>query len=73
MDQFKTFLQDNKKWLLGALAGLIIGILFLTLGFFATILLALLTVFGALLVGSENFRIRVWGTIKGLFNKIFRK
>lgn len=44
-----NFIQNNKYPILGGGAGFILALLFLTLGFFKTIVLVLLTLAGALL------------------------
>ena len=58
--------------ILGGLAGLIIGILMLTIGFFATLLLVALIVLGAFLAGVPGS----WGKLRdgavSLFTKIFK-
>lgn len=66
------FLNEHKKMILGGLGGLVLGILILTIGFFATLLLAALVVLGAVLAGVPGS----WGKIRdgvvSLFYKIFK-
>lgn len=72
MKPFWDFVSEHKAMILGGAAGLLIGILFLTIGFFATLLLTALTVLGAVLAGVPN----AWGTLTAwvvaLFRKIFK-
>lgn len=42
----EKFIKDNKQVLIGALIGLVIAILFITIGFLKTVLIILCTVVG---------------------------
>ena len=69
MKAFWDFVSEHKKMILGGSAGLLIGILLLTVGFFATLLLAALVVLGAVLAGVPG----AWGKIVSGVTAFFRK
>ncbi len=54
-EELSQFIYLNRKKIIGALIGLIIGILFLTVGFFKTLLLCLTTLIGYYLGGRWRF------------------
>ena len=72
MKDFLEFISEHKKMILGGLAGLVLGIMLLTIGFFATLLLAALVFLGAVLAGVPG----AWGKLRegavSLFTKIFK-
>ncbi len=45
-EELSQFIYQNRRKIIGALVGLIIGILILTIGFFKTLLLCLTTLLG---------------------------
>ena len=57
-----NFICENKLYFLGGAVGLLVGILMLTIGFFATLLLLLLTAGGAVLAGNGTARayLKAW-------------
>lgn len=69
MKAFWEFISEHKKMVLGGAAGLLVGILLLTVGFFGTLLLAALVVLGAVLAGVPG----AWGKIAGFVSAFFRK
>ncbi len=69
MEGFKEFFEKYKKPIIFGGIGLLIGILMLTIGFFATLLLALLTGIGVLLGLRPDFFKKLWAAIKALFKK----
>ncbi len=66
------FIKEHLKIFIGATAGLLVGILMLTLGFWPTLLLSLTTATGALLIGMPEKRefLRAW--IISVFRKFFK-
>ena len=64
------WIKQNFKWILGALLGLICGILILTIGFFRTLLLAALVIGSAILMGNENARVFVKAGLQHILSKI---
>lgn len=69
MNSFKTYLREHLSILIGAGCGLILGILFLTIGFFPTLLLAALTGLGALLGAFPV----IFSMLKAWISKLFSK
>lgn len=72
MKELLEFVKEHKKMILGGLAGLILGILLLTIGFFATLLLAALVVLGAVLAGVPGSWEKLREGTVSLFRKIFK-
>lgn len=73
MEPFWEFLKKYRALLIGAGTGLLIGILFLTIGFFPTILLAILGGIGALLGALPSLRSGIWNGIVSICTKLFGK
>jgi len=73
MKSIWDYICANKKWFIGGALGLLTGILLLTIGFFPTLLLAILIVAGAILFGSEEARSYVRASAIALFHKIIKK
>ena len=72
MKAFWDFISEYKKMILGGAAGLLIGILLLTVGFFGTLLLVALVVLGAVIAGVPGAWDKIVGGTKALFRKIFK-
>lgn len=72
-EQFKTFVQTHLSLLVGLGAGLTVGILMLTIGFFPTLLLALCGGIGALLGGVPALRQAIAGWFSQIFEKVIHK
>ncbi|MFW6007502.1 MAG: DUF2273 domain-containing protein [Halanaerobiales bacterium] len=66
IEDFLRYIILNKSKFIGAVIGLVIGILFLTIGFFKTILLFLCVLIGYIIGG----RLEVEGSIKEFLDKI---
>ncbi len=68
MKAFISFLKEHVGLLVGAAAGLVIGVLILTVGFFPVLFLLILVGLGALIGGTPAIRnsLRKWLT--GLFS-----
>ena len=66
------YIKEHLSLFIGGTIGLIVGILMLTIGFWATLLLVITTSLGALLIGKQDVRdtVRAW-TI-GIFRRIFK-
>ena len=73
MEAFKDFIIKNKRILIGGAVGLVVGILFLTIGFFATLLLALLTGIGILFGAKPDLFKKIKAACIVLYRKIFKK
>ncbi|MBQ4061613.1 MAG: DUF2273 domain-containing protein [Christensenellaceae bacterium] len=73
MNAFKEFLNKNKRVLIGGGIGLLVGILMLTIGFFATLLLILLTGIGVLFGARPDLFNTIKAAVTALFRKIFKK
>lgn len=56
LEEIIALFLENKKRILGGLAGFIVAILFLTFGFFATFFIIILTVIGYLIGDNEEIR-----------------
>ena len=69
MESFVEFWNRNRAAIIGCASGIVIGILFLTIGFFPTILLAVLGGAGAFIGAKPGFR----SAVAGFFGRIFRK
>ena len=72
MKAFWDFISEHKKMVLGGAAGLLVGILLLTVGFFGTLLLVALVVLGAVLAGVPGAWDKMVNGAKALFRKIFK-
>ena len=73
MSAFKEFFYKNKKLIIGGTTGLVIGILFLTIGFFPTLLLIVLVGIGMLFGATPDLRLKIKSAVITFFNKIFKK
>lgn len=69
MDSFREFLYHNRGILIGALSGILLAILFLTIGFFPTLLLAVLGGIGAFIGAVPDIRSAIKNWILGLFTR----
>ena len=69
MNGFKEFFEKYKKPVILGGVGLLSGILMLTIGFFATLLLLLLTGLGVLIGLRPDFFKRMWSSLKSFFTK----
>ena len=67
------FVVENRMYVLGGIAGLIVSILLLTIGFFGTLLILLLTVGCAILFGSREARVRTAQWIANAYAYIVNK
>jgi len=72
MKNLLEFFLEHKKLILGGLAGLVLGILLLSIGFFATLLLVALVILGAVLAGVPGSWEKIRDGITLLFKKIFK-
>ena len=73
MQSWKEYFNRDRSVIIGAAIGLLVGILFLTIGFFPTVLLALLGGIGALIGALPTVREVIWNGIIHLIEKIFHK
>lgn len=73
MQSWKEYFNRHRSVIIGAAIGLLVGILFLTIGFFPTVLLALLGGIGALIGALPTVREAIWNGIIYLVEKIFHK
>ncbi|MBS5644565.1 MAG: DUF2273 domain-containing protein [Clostridiales bacterium] len=73
MQSWKEYFNRHRSVIIGAAIGLLVGILFLTIGFFSTVLLALLGGIGALIGALPKVREAIWNGIIHLIEKIFHK
>ena len=69
MGPFLEFVKRNRTTLIGAGAGILIAVLFLTIGFFPTLLLAVLGGIGAFIGAVPQVREAVRSWIMGKFTK----
>ncbi|MBP3940795.1 MAG: DUF2273 domain-containing protein [Christensenellaceae bacterium] len=67
------FILAYKMYFLGGIAGLIVSILLLTVGFFGTLLILVLTVGGAILMGSAEARAYTRAFFVQLYRWIFKR
>ena len=67
MDALVEFILRNKNIILGGLIGLVLAILFITIGFWKTILVVIFVVLGALIGGFPIIRKK----ISEFFSKLF--
>ncbi len=70
-DWFKKFYGEHKWLTIMAVSALVLGILFLCIGFWRTLLLALFVALGVL-IGTLLDR-GGWPAVKGFFASIFQK
>ena len=56
MESFKEYLNKNRGALLGCAVGVVCAVLFLTIGFFPTLLIAVMGGLGALIGFNKNIR-----------------
>lgn len=63
----KEYIKEHLTRVIGTAVGLIIGVLFLTIGFWSTLLLAICTFAGYFLSGGEESRLKIFT----LFNKAY--
>jgi len=73
MEPLKQFWLKNKAMLIGLSIGLLIAILFLTIGFFQTLLLILFGGIGAFIGAYEPVRNLIVNWFKSIINNIFNK
>lgn len=73
MKTFASFIKEHTGALIGAVAGLIIGVLILTIGFFPVLFLCLLAGFGALIGGVPGVRQLLNKWLGGLFGGLLNK
>lgn len=67
------YIKAHKELFIGGSIGLTIGIMMLVIGFWATLLLAITTGLGALLVGMPEKRAALYEWVIGIFKKIFKR
>ena len=72
MEAFKGFWLKYKRMIVGAFIGLVIAILFLTIGFFATLLIIALVGLGILFGAFPELWRRISRGISAFFKKIFK-
>ena len=72
MREIWEYIKEHIKVFIGGAVGLIVGLLMLTLGFWATLLLVITTSLGALFIGKPEARdtARAWAI--GIFRRIFK-
>ena len=72
MREIWEYIKEHIKVFIGGAVGLIVGILMLTLGFWATLLLVITTSLGALFIGKPEARdtARAWAI--GIFRRSFK-
>ena len=68
-EKFLEWLENNKGLFWGSVIGLAVAILFLTIGFWATLLIALCMGIGALLGSRPDIRERIGDWFFSLFRK----
>lgn len=66
----KEYIKEHLTRIIGAAIGLIIGVLFLAIGFWSTLLLALCTFAGYYLSGGEESRLKIYGLFTRAYNMI---
>ena len=71
MNALKEFFENHKSAIIGGFVGLVIAILFLTIGFFATLLIVVLVLLGAVL-GKQEFRLKVKAFFIAGYRRIFK-
>ncbi len=69
LQQLLDWITNNKGTFLGIVIGLVVAILFLTIGFWQTVLIAICVGIGAFLGANPNVRIFLKEWFKNLFNK----
>jgi len=69
MNEFLEFCKNNIRIIIGAVCGLLAGILLLTLGFFGTLLIAFCIFIGVIIAADGPVR----RMVLGLFNKLLDK
>ena len=69
MESFKEYLNRNRGALIGCTVSVACAVLFLTIGFFQTLLIAIMGSLGALIGFNKNIR-RWFG---GIFSAMFRR
>jgi|GEM_PF-332823 len=65
---FKEFVKEHLNRIIGSSIGLIVGVLFLTIGFWSTLLLALCTFIGYYLSGGTENRLKIIGFFTRAYN-----
>ncbi len=73
MEAFKEFWHKNKRIIIGGGLGLLVGILMLTIGFFATLLLVLLSGIGVLFGARPDMWTALKAAVTAFYRKIFKK
>ena len=68
MDSFLQFVKKNISTIVGAASGLILGILFLSIGFFQTLLLIVFSVAGGCIGAFPAVRQVIGSWFKNLFD-----
>lgn len=68
MNSFLEFVKKNLSTIIGAAIGLILGILFLSIGFFQTLLLLILSGAGAVIGGIPAVRQVICSWFKNIFD-----
>ncbi len=73
MREIWEYIKAHKEIFIGASIGFTIGLMMLIIGFWATLLLAVTTALGAVLVGMPEKRdtLKAWAI--GIFRKIFKR
>jgi len=66
----KEYIKEHLTRVIGTAIGLIIGVLFLTIGFWSTLLLALCTFAGYFLSGGEESRLKIFTFFNKVYNMI---
>lgn len=66
----KEYIKEHLTRVIGTAIGLIIGVLFLTIGFWSTLLLALCTSAGYFLSGGEESRLKIFTFFNKVYNMI---
>lgn len=72
MKAFWDFVSEHKRMIIGGGIGLLVGILLLTIGFFATLLLVALVILGAVIAGVPGAWDKIVAGVTTFFRKIFK-
>lgn len=72
-DAFLNYIKSHVGLLAGAIIGLIIAVLMLTIGFFSTLLIVICTLAGALIGGFPPIRKAIVVFIDNIYDKITNK
>lgn len=70
---FKEFIKEHLGRIIGTSTGLIVGVLFLTIGFWRTLLLAICVFAGYYLGGGKDNQIKIVKFFSRAYNAIFAR